>query len=112
MVQGVIVPLALLATTAWLLPWVLGKVMPKSLWSLILNGLICAAVLTVAGMVLFAWLYGPTADIVWQAAPGHFLILSARAALLWGPILVLSLANLPRRWPPEDWALPGADEDR
>ncbi|MEM8850270.1 MAG: hypothetical protein AAGE03_09575 [Pseudomonadota bacterium] len=112
MVQGVVVPLALLATAAWLLPWALGKLLPRSLWSLVVNGLISAAILTIAGIGLFAWLYGPTAGIVWQAAPGHFLILSARATLLWGPILVLSLANLPRRWPPAAWALPGADDDR
>ncbi|MEM7644666.1 MAG: hypothetical protein AAF366_19395 [Pseudomonadota bacterium] len=112
MVHGVIVPLVLLGTAAWLLPWALGKALPKALWSLVLNGLISAVILTMAGMLLFAWLYGPTADIVWQAAPGHFLILSARSALLWGPILVLSLSNLPRRWPPGAWSLPGADDDR
>lgn len=110
MVQGVILPLAALGAVAWLLPLGLGRLLPRSLAGLILNGAIAAAVLTALGVALFAFLYGPTAGLVWSAAPGHFLILSARAALLWGPILVLGLANLPRSWPPEDWALDGGDE--
>ncbi|MEM7488036.1 MAG: hypothetical protein AAF390_02820 [Pseudomonadota bacterium] len=111
MVQGVIVPLLVLGAVAWVLPWALGKALPKSLPGLVVNGVISAGLLMLAGMALFGWLYGPTAGLVWQSAPGHFLILSARAALIWGPILVLSLANLPRGWPPGAWALPGADED-
>jgi hypothetical protein len=105
----VVLPLALLGAVAWLLPRGLARWLPRSLGGLVANGAMASVLLLGLGAALFAWLYGPSAGLVWDAAPGHFLVLSARAALLWGPILVLGLADLPRRWPTGDWAVPGAD---
>lgn len=37
------------------------------------------------------------------ASAGHFLRLGAKAALLWGPILLLTVSTAPRRWKTAVW---------
>jgi hypothetical protein len=51
----------------------------------------------------FALLYGAAGGVVWREVPGHFAVLSLRSALIWGPVMVLSLANLPRGWREAEW---------
>ena len=60
-------------------------------------------VLTALSAAGFWWLYGAARGAVAEAAPGHFVILAARTALLWGPVMVLSVANLPRGWKTAVW---------
>ncbi|UWQ20010.1 hypothetical protein [Jannaschia sp. W003] len=110
MIAGVLVPLFALGALAWLLPRLAARWLPRSMRGLVMNGAICGAILFAAGVALFAALYGDAAGVVWSEAPAHFAVLSARAALLWGPVLVLSLAGLPRRWGPGAWAEPGAED--
>ena len=57
--------------------------------------------------LLYAWMGFPMA-LLWEegGAAGfalHFLRLGAISALLWGPILLLSVAGLPRAWTKERW---------
>ena len=112
MTSEVLLPVAVLMALGWLVPWALGRVTRRSLAGLALNAAVSAVLLLGLGMALFAWLYGPAAGLVWREAPGAFLSLSARAALVWGPVAALSVANLPRRWPASDWEAPGARGDR
>ena len=108
MTTEILIPVVCLMALGWLVPWALGRVTPRSLAGLAINAAVSAAILLVAGMVLFGWLYGLAAGLVWREAPGAFLLLSARAALVWGPVLALSVANLPRSWPASAWEAPGA----
>lgn len=107
MILGVILPLILLAVLGWLVPMALGRVMRRSLASLLLNTLVSALVLLVIAIVLFVWLYGPAAGRVWSEAPAYFLLLGVRSGLIWAPVMVLSVANLPRGWAAEDWLATG-----
>ena len=104
----IVLPCLLLGLAAWLVPGLVARALPQSLPGLVVNGVVSALVLMAVGAMLFAALYGSAAGAVWRAAPMHFIVLSAQAMLVWGPVLVLSLSRLPRRWPPESWEVPGA----
>ncbi|WP_371156762.1 hypothetical protein [Jannaschia sp. 2305UL9-9] len=104
MIVGLILPLILLAIAGWIVPAGLGRLLPRSLVSLVANALISAGVLLLLAIVLFVWLYGPAAGRVWGEAPAYFLLLGVRSGLIWAPVMVLSVANLPRGWAAADWA--------
>ncbi|CUH23044.1 hypothetical protein JSE7799_00614 [Jannaschia seosinensis] len=101
--SGIILPLIVLALAAWIIPWLLGKLLPEGVPWLIAIGLLSAASLTVLSAAVFWWLYGKAGDAVLAETPGHFVALAARAALVWAPIMVLSVANLPRGWRNVQW---------
>ncbi|CTQ49720.1 hypothetical protein [Jannaschia donghaensis] len=103
MIATVVLPLALLALTAWVVPWVLSKVLPEGVFWLLLIGVLSAVALTVVSALGFYVLYGQAGEAVLDAAPWHFVVLSARAALVWGPVMVLSLANIPKGWKEAVW---------
>ena len=107
----VLLPCLLLAVLGWVVPMAVARALPQSLPGLVANGAVSAVVLLSIGAALFAWLYGPASGTVWQEARLHFVLLSARAMIVWGPLMVLSLAQLPRRWPPEAWEAPGARDE-
>ncbi|UWQ19029.1 hypothetical protein [Jannaschia sp. M317] len=101
--MSLILPVLFLAALAWIVPWGLGRVLPEGLGWLIVNGMISVVALAVGAGALFVLLYGSAGGVVWQEAPWHFVSLSARSAIVWGPVLVLSLANLPRGWREVEW---------
>jgi hypothetical protein len=70
---------------------------------LVANGALSAVLLAAIAGVGFALLYGAAGGVVWREVPGHFAVLSLRSALIWGPVMVLSLANLPRGWREAEW---------
>ena len=100
---GLLWQVPLLIAVAWAVPWLLGRLLPEGLAWLFGIAALSALVLTVATAVGFAWLYGAAGGVVWREAPGWFLVLSLRAALIWGPVMVLSVANLPRGWTEAVW---------
>ena len=101
--MSLIGPVLGLAVVAWLVPWGVGRVVPEGVGWLVANGVVSAVVLAVIAAVGFAWLYGAAGGVVWREAPWHFAVLSLRSALIWGPVMVLSLANLPRGWREVEW---------
>ncbi|WP_179378549.1 hypothetical protein [Jannaschia marina] len=103
MMTSVALPLVLLALAAWAIPWLLSKLLPEGVFWLVLIGLLSAVALAVISAVGFYVLYGEAGDEVLSAAPWHFVKLSAQAALVWGPVMVLSLANIPRGWKEAVW---------
>lgn len=105
-----IVPALVLAAMGWSVPRLLFHVFPEGLKPLILLGLCSALIMLVLGIGFFTVLY-LAQGIDWATltrdglAPfvGHFLKLGAISALLWGPVMVLGVASLPRRWKDETW---------
>ena len=108
--DGLVIPALLLALLGWLVPRLLSRVFPEGVRPLLLLAGVSAVAMLLLGMGFFAALY------VWQGVPWamlleagwgalvlHFLRLGTMSALLWGPILVLSVAGLPRGWTRATW---------
>ena len=102
-IAGVAVPVATLALAGWLVPWALGRALPEGAGWLALNAAASAAILALGAAAGFVWLYGAAGPAVLRADPGHLAQLSARSALVWGPLMALSLADQPRRWRAGRW---------
>ena len=100
---GLLWQVPLLVAVAWAVPWALGRVLPEGVGWLVVIGALSAVILTTLTAAGFAWAYGAAGGVVWREAPGWFLVLSLRAALIWGPVMVLSVANLPRGWTEAVW---------
>ncbi|WP_298429697.1 hypothetical protein [uncultured Jannaschia sp.] len=98
-----LLPVLALLVVAWFVPWGLGKLLPEGVGWLVANGLFSSVLLAVLAALGFVLLYGEAGGVVWREAPWHFAVLSLRSALIWGPMMVLSLANLPRHWTTETW---------
>ena len=103
MLTEVALPLLALAALGWFVPWGLGRLLPEGVGWLAVNGAASVFMLTVLAAIGFGWLYGDAAGAVWHEAPMYFVVLSLRAALVWGPVMALSLANLPRGWTNATW---------
>ena len=108
--DGLIIPALALALTGWLVPKLLSLVWPEGVWPLFALAFVATLVMLVLGTGLFLALY------VWQGVPlatlfdggwgpglWHFARLGMISALLWAPIMVLSVAGLPNHWVKETW---------
>lgn len=108
--DGLLGPALVLAVIAWLVPKLWARVLPEGVWPLMLIGLLSTLTMFVLTGAFFAALY------VWQGAPWSeiaelglsanllfFGRLGLSSALLWAPIMVLSLAGLPRHWTKAVW---------
>lgn len=85
-------------------------VMPESLRGLAAIALVSALlvwVLTAAGFALLYLMEDSRVLALMSEAPsasvGHFLGLAARAALIWAPVLLLTVSTAPRRWKTAVW---------
>ena len=103
MLTDVALPLIGLAVLGWLVPWTFGRVLPEGVGWLVVNGAASVLVLIAVAAFGFGLLYGDAAGSVWHEAPLYFIVLSLRSALAWGPVLILSIANLPRGWTTATW---------
>ena len=108
--DGLIWPAAALALMGWLVPRLLSLVWPEGVVPLMLLALVAAMLMTLLAMAVFAALYvarGVPLAMLWEPGAGafllHFLRLGAASALLWAPILILSVAGLPRHWTRATW---------
>jgi hypothetical protein len=94
---------ALLVALGWLVPQAVARLLPEGAGWLGVNAGASAVVLGGLATAGFALSYGAAAGEVWARAPWHFPRLAAQSALIWGPVMVLSVADLPRRWRKEEW---------
>jgi len=108
--SGLLVPAITLALLAWLVPKVLSFVMPEGTRQLLLLAFIATfllfAISTGFFFVLYLWNGMPMADIAafgWQENVLFFGKLGLISALIWAPIMVLSIAGIPRTWTRETW---------
>lgn len=105
-----LIPALALALMGWAVPRLLFHVFPEGVKPLLLLAACSVVVMLVLGIGFFTMLY-IAQGINWEALTrdgwgpfvGHFLKLGAISSLLWGPVLVLSVAGLPKRWKKEVW---------
>lgn len=108
--SGLVIPAMFLALLAWLVPKLLSMVMPEGVKALIALTIFAAMLLTLISAVMFLALY------VWMGAPwreitgfgvlstvAFFVKASWPAAIIWAPIMIVSVAGLPRTWVKEVW---------
>ena len=108
--DGLIIPAAILALLGWLVPRGLSLFFPEGVKPLILLAFTATLIMFFLGMMYFFALY------LWQGAPLavlfeagfaagviHFGGLGLTSALLWAPIMILSVAGLPKHWVKETW---------
>lgn len=108
--DGLLFPAMILALVAWLMPKLLSMILPEGVWPLMLNAFLSSVFLYILSGFFFAALY------VWQGVPLDRLLdpgwaanivffgrLGLIAGIIWGPIVILSVAGLPRTWKKAVW---------
>lgn len=108
--SGLLLPALFLALMGWLIPKLLSMVMPEGVKPLLLLSIFSTVIMCVVTSVLFVGLYviqGAPLDFFTEpgfADTAWFLArLSISAGIIWGPIMVLSIAGLPRTWTSVEW---------
>ena len=108
--SSLILPALILAALGWLVPKLLSLVFPEGVRPLMLLAFTSTLVMALLGAAFFAVLYvlqGIPVSVLFEggivATIGHFGRLSLISALLWGPLMILSVASLPRHWTKETW---------
>jgi hypothetical protein len=110
MADGLVMPALVLAFVGWLVPRLLSLVWPEGVRPLMALALVATVIMFLLGMAFFLGLY------LWRGVPMaallegglaatvlHFGRLGLISALLWGPIMILSVAGLPKHWVKETW---------
>lgn len=99
-----------LAAMGWGVPKALSRVFPEGVRPLMLLTFVSACLLFVLSAVFFVLLYlgmgAPVSDLTAGGLGGmiaHFGRLGLVSALFWAPIMILTVANLPRHWREETW---------
>ena len=107
---ALIVPAIGAAFLAWTIPQMLARLFPEGVRPLFALAGLAALVMTLIAMLYF-WLAYRAEDAEFAAALAERPLAAALAvtrpallsAMLWAPILVLSVAQLPSRWTEETW---------
>lgn len=108
--DSLLLPAIVVAVLGWLTPKFWARLLPEGVRPLVLNALLSVLTLFFLTASFFAALYA------WQGAPldqfadaglasnlGFFGRLGLMSAIIWAPIMILSLAGLPRRWTKAVW---------
>ena len=108
--SGLLVPALFLALVAWLVPKFLSMVMPEGVKPLLLLSIFSTIIMCLITSAMFVGLYLiQGASLTLFTEPGlantvWFLArLSISAGIIWAPIMVLSIAGLPRTWKSVEW---------
>jgi hypothetical protein len=108
--EGLFLPVLVLAGAAFAVPRLLAFVLPEGVVPLMMNAVLSTLVLFALSAAFFALLYfwqgvplAQLADAGLWASVGFFGRLGLMAAIIWAPIMILSVAGLPRKWVKETW---------
>lgn len=108
--DGLILPSLVLALVGWLVPRGLSLVFPEGVKPLLVLSFVSAVIMFLVGSAFFVVLYlirGAPMEAVLSGGMAevivHFGRLGLISALLWGPIMILSVAGLPKHWVEETW---------
>ena len=110
MSDGLILPALLLAMAAFLVPRLLARILPEGVTPLLLNTFMSTVVLIAISGVFFWSLYIMQGLQVAQLAEQGLAVnvvsfgrLGLVSAIIWAPIMILSVAGLPRKWVHSTW---------
>lgn len=96
-----------LLVLGWFVPQGLAKVMPEGVWALGALAVIAVGILAAFSAAFFAGLYAgrgaPLSAFTTSQAVLHFGRLGLLSGIIWLPVMILSVANLPRKWVKEVW---------
>jgi hydrogenase-4 membrane subunit HyfE len=108
--DGLFLPALILAILGFAVPRLLARVLPEGVPALMANAVLSTMVMCILSAVFFFCLY------VWQGVPvrelldqgiGHNVVsfggLGLIAGIIWAPIMLLSVAGLPRKWVHKTW---------
>lgn len=108
--DGLVLPALILALVGWLVPRGLSLVFPEGVRPLLIVALVSTILMFLLGTLFFFGLYlarGLSLEAIMSGGIAevivHFGRLGLISALLWGPIMILSVAGLPKHWVDETW---------
>ena len=108
--SGLILPAVVLALAGFAVPRLLARLLPEGVKPLLLNAFLSTVLLWLASALFFLLLYrwqGAAPELLTQAGLVplmlHFGRLGLLSALIWLPVMILSVAGLPSRWRHETW---------
>ncbi len=108
--DGLLLPALILAFIGWLVPKLWARVLSEGVKPLLVNALLSTLTMGIAGILYFVILYlihGTPLNQITGVGFGPSIVYFGRlaliSALLWGPIMILSLAGVPRRWKKAVW---------
>lgn len=108
--DGLLIPAMILAFLAWIVPKLLSLVLPEGVRPLLLNALLSTLLLFVISTLFFVVLYAvqgvgvaEMSEYGFSANAVFFGRLGLISGLVWAPVMVLSVANLPRHWVTKVW---------
>lgn len=107
---GLVLPALILAAMGWFVPRLLALFWPEGVGWLLGLAFVSTVLMALLGAGFFALLYRSQGigltdliDTGGGALVSHFLRVSLISALLWGPLMVLSIAGVPKTWKTEVW---------
>ncbi len=108
--DSLLFPAMVLGFLAWLVPKLLAMILDEGVKPLLFNAFLSALILFAlsAGFffVLYLWRDAPVEELWaygWRGNIVFFGRLGLSAGLIWAPIMILSVAGLPRQWTKETW---------
>nr|WP_243730857.1 hypothetical protein [Rubellimicrobium sp. CFH 75288] len=108
--DGLLVPAIALAALGWVVPRLLARIWPEGVLALLALAFAAAVAMTGVAMgfflLLYLWQGVPLADLAaagWGPLLRQLARLGLISALLWAPLLLLSVMGLPRRWRTRTW---------
>lgn len=107
MLVGVLLPTVLLIALAALVARGVERIVPETMSGLALQFGLSSTILWLLSSAGFALIYAmrlPSAAVVASGGgSAHFAALGAQAALIWAPIIGLTVATAPGRWRSARW---------
>lgn len=106
MVLGLLIPAVILGLLALLVTRGVERLLPETLGGIALTALVSCGLMWLLSALLFAvWylLQAPGAAALIGSGARHFGLLGLKAALVWGPVVALTVSTAGRRWKTNTW---------
>ena len=108
MFVALVIPSLMLMVLAVAVTRAVERAMPETVPGLILTGIISAILLWIISGAMFGWMYViREAQVSPYLGTGsglrHLATIGAKAALLWLPLMLITVVTAPRRWKTNTW---------